>query len=257
MKPVTGRNESGGDPERHVVTTINPRDHHRSQRLGRSAPVGLDRARLGVVMQAVAAGDGDAVFDLWNEFRQPIGGVVRAELRRHNVGWVDHTEFDGLVIDACLALADCAGGWHPDGALPWAWARHRIAAVVGRWVGQFADEFDPDRHEPDPIYLPQPWSGHEPAMLDALADLAAHNPVVALVRDALGQAGSRRDQELLVGYIVQQRAGDHSPAVTLGVMFDLSPEAVRKAVSRMRRRLRHMVATDPRFGVLEGLPLLE
>jgi hypothetical protein len=237
------------------VTITNPLDDHSHQ-----APVlrrGIDRARLAEVMAAMGSGEMSAVFDLFHEYHGPLETVVRVELRRHNLNWVDADDLHGLVVDACLALAECAGSWNPDGALPWHWARHRITAVVSAWVGQFADSFDPLRHEKAPGDTAEPWHGDEPDMLDLLERLAEHQPVIGLVREALNKVGSRRDQEILVAYVAQQRAGDHSPAITLGAMFGLSPDAVRKAVSRMRAGLRMLVATDSRYAVLDGLPLLQ
>jgi len=265
LKPVTGSPEDGSEPERHDVTITDPVHNQRPRRHPHRQTAGpVDRARLAEVMGAVASGDVSAVFELHALCRHQLSSVVRAELRRHHIHHVDNDDLHGLVIDACLAIADRAGTWQPDGALPWHWARHRITAVVGAWVGQFADGFDPLRHD---VALSgggvsgagpaEPWVGDEPPMVALLAELGRRHPVVDLFHRALGEAGSPRDQEVFVAYVVQQQAGDHSPAVTVGVMFDMTPEAVRKAVSRLRASLRRLVANDPRFAVLEGLPIVE
>lgn len=215
----------------------------------------VDRERLVAVMAAAAAGEPGAPVALASEFGAPLTAVVRSELRRHHVHRVDADDLGGLVLDCAFALADCAGGWDPDGALPWTWARARLAAVVSAWVGQFAESFDVDRHD-RMANGSTAWGAHEPAFTEVLGHLAKRNPVVALVREALDEVGSPGDQELLLTYAAQQRAGDHSPAVTLSAMTGLSPDAVRQRVSRMRRGLRALAQGDPRFAVLADLDLV-
>lgn len=215
----------------------------------------FDRARLVSIMAAMADGIPSATFDLLREFSDPLRAVVRVELRRRNIGRIDEDELGGLVLDVCLALAEVAGAWDPDGAVPWTWARHRVGGVVDTWVGQFADSWDPDRHTPGGVEA-EPWVGPEPCMLDVLGSLAGRHPAIGLLTEALAEVGSPRDQELLLAYVVQQQAGDPSPSVTLGLLTGRSPDAVRQAVARVRRRLRQLVASDPRYAVLEGLPLV-
>lgn len=217
---------------------------------------GVDRERLSSIMRAMGDGNDAAVLHLHQEFFSPIAAVVRVELRRHHVHRIDDDDLNGLVLDVCFALSSCARAWNSDGALPWQWARPRVAAVVSSWVGQFAESFDPDRHAGGPATVAEPWTGHEPSMLELLDDLARLHPALALLREALTQVGSARDQELLIAYVVQQQAGDTSPAVTLGATFDVSPEAVRQAVSRMRRGLRQLAATDERYELISGLALV-
>jgi len=208
-------------------------------------------------MAAMADGDPSATFALSREFSGPLSAVVRVELRRRNVHRIDDDELGGLVLDVCLVLAEVAGAWDPAGAMPWQWARHRVRSVVDGWLGQFADHWDPERHgERVAVDTPQPWAGREPSMLEVLDGLAGQHPAIALLAEALAEIGSPRDRELLLGYVVQQQAGDPSPSVTLGVLTGRSPDAVRQAVARLRRRLRQLVATDPRYAVLDGLPLV-
>lgn len=217
----------------------------------------FDRARLVDLMAAMAAGEASATFELAREFSGPLAAVVRVELRRRNIARVDEDELGGLVLDVALALSDVARAWDPDGALPWHWARHRVRAVVDAWVGQFADRWDPDRHAPpSALAAAEAWSGREPSMLEVLDGLADQHPAIALLAEALAVIGSPRDQELLLAYVVQQQAGDPSPSVTLGLLTGRSPDAVRQAVARVRRRLRQLVATEPRYAVLDGLPLV-
>jgi len=230
-------------------------DGARSPQRWAAPPPEVDRERLAAVMAAAAAGDPGAPVTLASEFAAPLGAVVRSELRRHHVHRVDNDDLGGLVLDCAFALVDCAGAWDPDGALPWTWARARLVAVVSAWVGQFAESFEVERHD-RMGNASTVWGSHEPAFTDVLHHLAARNPVVALVREALDEVGSARDQELLLTYAAQQRAGDHSPAVTLSAMSGLSPDAVRQRVSRMRRSLRKLAQSDPRFAVLADLDLL-
>jgi hypothetical protein len=217
---------------------------------------GVDRTRLADIMRAMADGDAAAVVHLHQEFFGPMAAVVRVELRRHHVFHIDPDDLNGLVLDVCFALSSCARAWNPDGALPWQWARPRVAAVVSSWVGQFAESFDPDRHGGGTVTVAEPWSGDEPSMLELLDDLALRHPALGLLREALGLVGSLRDQELLIAYVAQQQAGDTSPAFTLAATFNVSPEVVRQAVSRMRRGLRDLAASDDRYEILSGLALM-
>jgi len=222
-----------------------------------TAALRFDRARLVALMAAMADGDASATFDLSREFSGPLRAVVRVELRRRNIHRIDDDDLGGLVLDVCLALREVAGAWDPSGALPWHWARHRVRAVVDAWVGQFADSWDPERHpHPGAAAAIEPWAGREPSMLEVLDALAGDHPAIALLADALAEVGSARDQELLLAYVVQQQAGDPSPSVTLGILTGRSPDAVRQAVARLRRRLRQLVASDARYAVLDGLPLV-
>jgi hypothetical protein len=217
---------------------------------------GVDRVRLTEIMRAMGDGDNAAVLHLHQEFFNPMAAVVRVELRRHHIHRIDDDDLNGLVLDVCFALSSCAMAWNSDGALPWQWARPRVAAVVSSWVGQFADVFDPERHGGAQVCVAEPWTGDEPSMLELLDDLARRHPALALLREALEVVGSARDQELLIAYVAQKQAGDTSPAVTLAASFNVSPEVVRQAVSRMRRGLLQLAATDDRYEVLSGLALV-
>ena len=218
---------------------------------------GIDRARLTELMAAMAPGDTAAPFALHTEFNRPLTAVVRRHLRRMNVHAVPDEEVQSLAIDACLCLAEVAGAWSPDGgAMPWQWAHERIRAVVHRWVGQFADSWDPDRHGSHLGDGAQAWTGDDPPMLEVLASVAGEVPLAALLLEAFGKVGSSRDCELLLAYTAQQQAGDPSPAITLGSMHGRSPEAVRQAVSRTRRGLSCLVANDPRYAPLADILLV-
>ncbi len=264
LKPTRVGTHMGHDPTTHpMAIAVGLRGRRLAACMVSAAPGavarpprGVDRTRLTEIMRAIGDGDDGAVLHLHQEFFAPIAAVVRVELRRHHVHRIDNDDLNGLVLDVCFALSSCARAWNSDGALPWQWARPRVAAVVSSWVGQFAESFDPDRHAGGPVTVAEPWTGHEPSMLELLDQLARLHPALALLREALAQVGSVRDQELLIAYVVQQQAGDTSPAVTLGATFDVSPDAVRQAVSRMRRGLRHLAATDDRYELINGLALV-
>jgi hypothetical protein len=217
---------------------------------------GIDRPRLVELMAQLADGDPSAPIALFGEYFGPLAAVVRIEARRRRVDLTDD-DVRGLVLDVCFALAGCAGAWNPDGALPWVWARHRIAAVVDVWVGQFADSYDPERHADESGRVEVAWRGEDPPAVSVLEVLAARDPLLALFHLALSRAGSARDQEIFLTFTIQKQAGDPSPAVTVGEPLGLRPDAVRQVVARVRRRLRTLVATDDAYVMLDGLPLLD
>ena len=64
-----------------------------------------------------------------------------------------------------------------------------------------------------------------------------------------------RYQAILLEVGVQAVLGDPSPAVTVAADRGMSPDAVRQAVSRTRRRLRHLAEDDERYAVLAELPI--
>ena len=204
-------------------------------------------------MQRLAAGDGTAACVLALEFSGPIGAAVRAHLAELGVHDPDREEVDELVLDVCLMLADVAGAWRADGgASPWQWAWHRVRTVVSGWVGQHADELDEallDRAEAPPA------PGREDDLELVFDRLAAAVPVVALVRDGLVEVASPRDRRLLLEVALQAALGDPSPAVTVAHERGMTPEAVRQAVSRTRRRLRRLAEDDDRFAPLADLPM--
>jgi hypothetical protein len=211
------------------------------------------RARLTELMTRLAEGDGTAAVNLAIEFSTSIGSAVRAHLADLGVHDADREEVDDLVLDVCLMLGDIAGSWRADGgATPWQWAWHRVRGVVSGWVGQHADPLDEvlvDREAP-----PAP-PGDEEDLMAVFDRLAAVLPAVALVRDGLATVASARDQAILLEVGVQAVLGDPSPAVTVAVDRGMSPDAVRQALSRTRRRLRHLAEDDERFAALADLAI--
>ena len=219
----------------------------------------MDAARrrdLEVIMAGLAAGDAAMVVALVDRFggelRRTLIALARtAELRRP-----PDEELDGLVYDAALAIARVARAWRPDGgALPGVWARQRLLRVLWEAAGPPAILVAGLRVE-QPAADDLSWRGTEPPALVVLAGAARRHAGAALVEEALTIAVRERDREVLLRHADQVGAGDPSPAVTVGRELGRSPDAVRQAVSRGRRRLRDLAEADSRFRPLLRLPLL-
>jgi DNA-directed RNA polymerase specialized sigma24 family protein len=214
--------------------------------------------RLVELMGRMGAGDQAAIFGLYGEFGDRLATVCRRMLRRRGIEGIARHDLDGIVVDACLAIAEVAGAWRPEGgALPWTWARHRVEAVVQRYVGQHTDELDELRMailSRRPAMAPTSSSEVEP--LELLDEMAGADELCSLLREALGRAGTERDQRLLLEVQLQQSLGDRAPAATVAGMFDMSSDAVRQQVRRVRVRLRQLVADEPRYAALADLPLV-
>jgi hypothetical protein len=178
---------------------------------------------------------------------------VRDHLADLGVPDPDREEVDELVLDVCMMLAEVAGAWRADGgASPWQWAWHRVRNLVSAKVGQHADPLD------DGILgweAPPDAPGDEEDLDLVFGRLAAVLPAVALVREGLTAVASARDRQILLEVGVQAVLGDPSPAVTVANQRGLSPDAVRQAVSRTRRRLRHLAEDDERFAPLADLAI--
>ncbi|MFP5377102.1 MAG: hypothetical protein ACLGIO_10050 [Acidimicrobiia bacterium] len=215
--------------------------------------------RLVVVMAAMGAGDKAAMFSLYREFGVHLAAFMRRELRRLGVEDPGPDEVDGMVIDACFALFDCAAAWSPaGGALPWTWAGRRLAAVASSWVGQHADQLDTARMEVDAEHgrvAPPPAAADE-AELDVLSRMAGGHAGCALVLAALERVASPRDQAIVLELRSQSAAGDPSPALTVARRHDVSAEVVRQAACRVRARLGRLAAEERRFAALAGLPIV-
>ena len=211
------------------------------------------------VMGELAAGDETAAFALYERFGDKVGGTVRAVLRARGLTLV-RDEVDGLVLEACLAIAAVATAWSPEGgALPWVYARRRIENCVDRFVGQHAlslDALGPDVLEDAAPRRHRGAAGGRP-LVDAFADLAAVDERCRLLHDALDRARvTPTDRELTLQYAVEQGSGNRSPATTVAAMFDLRDAAVRQRVHRSKSRLRAGAASEQRFAPLADLPLL-
>lgn len=198
----------------------------------------LDFERLTDVMAQAAAGVPTAPIALYQEFGLAVARSMRRHLTDLGVRRVDHDELQGLTIDACLELADHAGGWRPDGgALPWTWAERRLRQLAVRHVGQWSDPLDDTLLD---LPAPEYGEGHDddPDELDLLHAIARRRDDVAAYAEALDRsATSTRNQQVLLAYRLQASLGDQAPAHTVGRRFAMQPAAVRQVVKRTSDRL--------------------
>lgn len=211
------------------------------------------------VMAAAAEGDSAAVFRLYEEFGGALSAALRRHLRHFGVSRIDRADLDGLVLDAAVALFDCARSWRPEsGTPPWVWARARLADIAARWIGAHADRWTEEVEETlvdDWRVAPAPGPAAEPPPAAVLAALAAGRSDVQLVAEALDRLPART-RAILLEVRLQAALGDPSPAVTVAGDHGLRPDHVRQLAKRGRDRLRDLAATEPRFAVLAGLPLV-
>lgn len=214
---------------------------------------------LVAIMRRLADGDDAAVVTLYERYGGPIAASVQRVVRqrRRHVG---RDDLDGLVFEVCFELASVAAGWSPDGgAVPWVWARHRVANVVDRVLGPFADPFDPDRPAlPEtPLVVGAGAAREQATLLDTLERLVPDLASAELLVEALDRQGvSRRDRELWLEYAYEKHSGNRAPAATVAPMFGMKEVSVRQAARRARRRLLTLAACDQRFAPLADLPLL-
>jgi DNA-directed RNA polymerase specialized sigma24 family protein len=213
--------------------------------------------RLEALMARMAAGDESALYQLYQDFGDCIGRMLRSEFRRLGVERVDPAEIDGLTLDACIDLFARAGSWDPTrGVTPWTWAQFRLRALVVAHVGQFADALP----EEGPAQAAAPplteGAGADADPVSTLRSLAGSRPVLRLLQEGLDRVSPPAQQAILLEVKVQAALGDPSPAVTVGQMTGVRPDTIRQTVKRVLDRLRHLATADPRFAPLADLPLL-
>jgi hypothetical protein len=214
---------------------------------------------LVAIMRRLAGGDEAAVVTLYERYGGPIAASVHRVARQRR-GRIDRDDLDGLVFEVCFELATIAGGWSPDGgALPWVWARHRVANVVDRVLGQWADPLDDERVGALDRHLagaPSPPAVGG-SLLGALERLVPDMASARLLAEALDhQRISPRDRELWLEYAFEKHSGNTSPAATVAPEFGMTEVSVRQAARRARQRLVRLAASDERFAPLADLPLL-
>lgn len=190
------------------------------------------RERVVAVMARLAAGEQQAVWELHDIAMPWLTRILRAEARRIDVRIGEEDVFD-LTLDAAIDLGRLARSWKPDGALPWVWARQRIAALVHEHVGTFARELDETHLD---VEAPVAVRSIDDAR-GALRSLARHHPAAQQLELHLESVASERDAEIWLGVQIERAAGNRSPAVTVGADHDLRPDAVRKVVQRVSERL--------------------
>jgi hypothetical protein len=217
-----------------------------------------ERGRLESIMRDLAAGDGAAAVRLYVEFGGRIAPMIRRRLTELGVYRPAPDEVNGLVIDACFEIQDCASGWDPArGALPWTWAARRINAKVAKWVGIYTDPLDEGFADWAEERTPGAAHDDDGAASDLLDRLAGSHAAARVLREAFTAARvSDRDRRISLEYALQRHLGDASPASTVGQMFGVRPDHARQIVKRARDRVARVVAQDGRFAELRDLPLL-
>jgi hypothetical protein len=215
---------------------------------------------LVAIMARMGEGDEAAAVTLYERYHGPIAAAVH-RAARHRRGRIDPRDVDAVVMDVCFELATIAARWSPaGGALPWVWARHRVANVVDRFLGPWAEPLDDTRlaavAEGDGR-LEGAAPAADGSLLDALDRLVPDLASARLLAQALDEAAiSPRDRELWFEYQYEKHSGNASPAATVAPVFGMREASVRQAARRARRRLLRVVTTDDRFAPLADLPLL-
>jgi len=213
--------------------------------------------RVTRLMARMAAGDAAAVFELYEQFGASVAATVRRVFAGRGVMAPARDEVDGVVIEACMDLFERSSSWSPDGgAMPWVWAERRIANLVDRTLGQHADPLDIDRLDEVLPPLPTRSSGTEPEVLDLLRTVAGWRAECALLADALGSVATERDRRVFLEVGLQASLGDRSPAVTVGALLGMQPDAVRQQHRRVKQRLQRLAASEARFAPLADLALV-
>ena len=235
-------NDPGGDP-------------------GRPRRVDRGDADLVAVMARLAAGDEAAVVTLFERYGGPISAAVQRQVR-HRGARIGRDDVEGLVFEVCDEIAKVAGAWRPEGgALPWVWARHRVANVVDRVLGPWTEPLDEARMADLADLADQPVESAEAhaggSLLDALERLVPDLAGARLLAEALDAAEiSERDRELWFEYQCEKHSGNASPAATVAPVFGMREATVRQAARRARLRLLRLIDTNERYAPLADLPLL-
>ena len=190
------------------------------------------REQVEALMGRLRAGDGAAVWELHTLAEPSLRRMVRAEARRIDVRIGDDDVLD-LTLDAAIELGHLAGAWDPSGALPWVWAKRRIAGLVHQHVGVFADALPDEAEAMEAPEAPPPVDDAR----EVLRRLARHHPGARRVEQHLAARASDRDAAIWLEVKMEQAGGNRSPAVTVGVEHDLPPATVRKVVQRVGQRL--------------------
>jgi hypothetical protein len=216
--------------------------------------------RLTGVMARMAAGDTAALEELYNGFGNPIRSLIHTELRRLGVRSVDSADVDGLALDVCTELFRRSASWDPaHGVAPWTWARLRVRAMVGAYVGQFTDPLPAGglADAEAPLAAPDA-SNDDEAVLAAFERLAAlrNDLRLRLLAEALNRVSRPAQQEILFEVKMQAGQGDPAPAATVARAKALKPETVRQTCKRLVDRVNNLAATDPYFAPLADLHLL-
>ena len=216
-----------------------------------------ERNQLVGLMARLAAGDLAACTELYLSFGHRIRASLVAIGRIHGVQ-LGRDDARALTIDACTGVfPDVARSWRPEGALPWTWARQRLARLIDDNFGhQHAHDRLPPDEDLERAATDESWMGADPDPEVTFAGLATRNPTVGLLHSACLDVLTDGERSTLLRYELQRCGGDPSPANTVGSELALAPAAVRQRVSRAKRKLATLAASDERYQPLAGLELL-
>jgi hypothetical protein len=216
-----------------------------------------ERRALLAELMARLPHDPAAQVGLHQEFGVELRGTIVVLARQLGLPPIGRDDLDGLAFDACEVMATVARWWDPaKGALPWTYGRDRLRAMLRAWEGLRTVPLP----EPDLLGDAQPIvavADDRPALvvLDRLVRDEAH-PVIRRFGEALEQVLVEADRELVLLYAQQLAADDPSPSHTVAALVGRTPDAVRQAFCRARRKLRRLALDEPDFRPLLALPLL-
>jgi hypothetical protein len=95
--------------------------------------------------------------------------------------------------------------------------------------------------------------GDEPPSFELLESLAADDPRLRALADALTEVATPRDREMWLEMRVQEVLGDPTPAASVARGHGVSAAAARQQRHRVGVRLRDLVSSDERFATLADL----
>ena len=184
--------------------------------------------------------------ELYEAFGSDVEKLVRSELGRMGRYDVlgDTDEVTGLTIDACLLLFRVARRRIPSGQPPWVYARRAITSHVGRSIGHRTVEYLPEAR----AHWGGPGRRH-----------SSDRPARRDRRPRAGGAAARRRSQTcrprsrLRGGVNAPRPagfGRPAPAHTAASECNVTPGNARQIVSRTRRKVRQLAATDGSFSDL-------
>jgi hypothetical protein len=216
-----------------------------------------ERRALLAELMARLPDDPAAQVGLHQEFGDELRRTLRFLARQLGLPAIDDDDLDGLAFDACEVLATVARWWTPDGgALPWNYGRDRLRTMLRTWEGLRTVPLpEGDVLGAAAALCAVHDDGPAIEVLDRLVRDDAH-PVLGCFQRALHRAVSLGDHELVLRYAEQLAADDPSPSHTVSALVERSPDAVRQAFCRARRKLRRLALDEADFRPLLALPLL-
>ncbi len=214
------------------------------------------RRNLEEVMRRLIEGEVAMVWALSTQFGSELGRVVCRHLRSMGRTDVisDAGRVEGLVLDVAFWFLDHGAAYDPASSLPWVWGDRPILALVGREVGHRSVELDSARAGANVCEIePASTSPTIPASFEVIA---AAEPTVRLLLEAVQSVGSERDAAVHLEYRTQCAFGDPSPSHTVADLCGLQAANVRQIDRRMRKKVLQLATTDRRYVSLRELAWL-